>query len=210
MLFALLGRKIKLGRDVDLQQFIPSRISQHPDHSVIAFDEAAGRGAEEKPFLDVVKQFAVTPLGLAAVGDVFQDMNGLRTFVRDPRDARSRNQIGAIEHGMHEFVRVFGHGAAERTRIGCNIAGEGHQSSHVDADQLRRWHSDHGGQRAIDAQHAIDFIVYDNEIGNGVKNLQPVTVRLLDTGEQARILQRHSGVTGHGFQENAILLRQRT
>src|ERR1700716_2514099 len=95
LLIALLGRKIELGRDIDLQQFVPRRVTQHAYHSVIDFDEAARGGAEEKAFLDVVKQFAVTALGFAPVGNVFQDMNGLRPFIRGPVDARSGNQVGA-------------------------------------------------------------------------------------------------------------------
>ena len=44
---ALLGRKIDLGRNIDLQKFFAAGIAEHRHQGVVDFDEAALRGAEE-------------------------------------------------------------------------------------------------------------------------------------------------------------------
>ena len=208
MLLAQLRGKIEFARNVDLQQFIPGRVTQHADHSIVDFDEASRRGAEKQPLLNVVEQLAVTPFRLAPVGDVFQDMNRLRPFIGRSVNPRGGNQIGAVKHRMHELVGILRHGAAEGTGIGRNIAGKSQQGSHVDTDQLLGRHPDHGGQRAVDAEHLIGFVMYHDKICDGVKNFQPVAVGLLDAGEQTRIFERHRGMNRHGFQKNAIFLRQ--
>ena len=82
-MLALLGRKINLGGDIDLQKFFAAGISQHAHQGVVHFDEAALRRAEEQAFLNVVEQFAVTAFGLAAVGDVFEHVNGLQASRRE-------------------------------------------------------------------------------------------------------------------------------
>ena len=104
--------------------------------------------------------------------------------------ARSGNQVRAVEHGMHEFVRSR---RPWRGRTGRNMrdfAVQGQQGAHVDADQLRRRHADHVGQRPIHPQNFPGLIVDHDEIGDGVENLHPVAVGLLDAGEEAGISQR--------------------
>ena len=64
------------------------------------------------------------------------------------------------------------------------------------------------GQRAVHAQNFVGLVVHDDEVGDGVENLHPVAIGLLDAGEQAGILQRHGGMAGHGFQKDAIFLIQ--
>ena len=59
---------------------------------------------EINPFLDVVEQFAIALLGFAAVGDVFEHVDGLHLGAGGGVNARSRNQIGAIENVVYEFV----------------------------------------------------------------------------------------------------------
>ena len=86
----------------------------------------------------------------------------------------------------------------------ARLAGQSHQGPHVDADQFRRRNADHRRQRAVHAQHFVGLIVHHDEVGDGVEDLDPMAVRLLDAGEQPRILQRHRGMTRHGFQENSI------
>jgi hypothetical protein len=67
----LLGSEINLAGNIHLQEFFPAGVAEHGDQSIIHFHEAAFGGAEKEPFLNVVEQFAVTALGLAAVRDVF-------------------------------------------------------------------------------------------------------------------------------------------
>src|SRR5579863_10462122 len=59
MLQALVGRKIKLRRNINLQQFFAAGVAQHAEHGVVDFDKAAGRSDEEKSFLNVVEQLPV-------------------------------------------------------------------------------------------------------------------------------------------------------
>ena len=120
--------------------------------------------------------------------------------------AGGRDQIGAVEDGVHEFVGIVGQGAAKRAGVRRSVAGQRQQSPHVDAHQLRWRNANHGRQRAIDAQDPVGLIVGDDEIADGIENFHPVTIRLLDPGKEARILQGHGGVTSHGFQKDAVLL----
>ena len=80
MLLPLLGSEIKLGRDIDLQQFFAAAVAEHPYHGVIDFHKSSARRAEEEAFLNIVEEFAVPPFRLATVGDVFQNVNGLQAF----------------------------------------------------------------------------------------------------------------------------------
>ncbi len=50
------------------------------------------------------------------------------------------------------------------------------------------------------------MVVDHDEIGDGVENLHPVAVGLLDAGEQAGVSERHGSVAGHGFEEDALFL----
>src|SRR5437879_8910632 len=85
---SLLRRRVQFRRNVDLQQFFAAGVAEHADHSVIHFDKAALRCAEEKAFLNIVEEFAIPPLGLAAVGNVLEYVNGLQTLVDRPTTPR--------------------------------------------------------------------------------------------------------------------------
>ena len=209
VLLPLFGREIKLRGNIDLQQFLAAAVSQHPHHGVIDFDETAARRAEEQAFLNVVEQFAIATLGLAPVGNIFQHVDGLQAFVRSAMHARGRNQVGPIKHRMRELVGIVGHRAAERARVRRGFVGQGQQRAHIHADQFGGRNPDHRSQRPVHAQNLIRLVVHDDEVGDGIENLHPVTVRLLDTGEQSRVLQRHGGVPGHGLEEYPILRVQR-
>ncbi len=123
--------------------------------------------------------------------------------------ARSRNQIRAVQRRMHELIAVAAAGAAKRARIKCAFTRESQQRPHVDADQVTGSNADHGSQRAVDAQYFVGLIVNHNEVGDGVKDFQPVAVGLFDPGKQAGIFQSHGGVASNGFEQVAIFRRQR-
>ena len=111
---------------------------------------------------------------------------------------------------MNEFVSVFAHGAAKRTGIKCGFAGQRQQSAHVHADQFAGGHANHRGQRAVHAQNFVILIMHDDEVGNGVKDFQPVAVRLFDASKEAGIFQCHGGVSGNGIEQVAIFDGERT
>ena len=52
---------------ITLQKFCAAVVSEHAHQSVVDFYKTAIRTAEEKPFLNIVEEFAVTALRLAAV-----------------------------------------------------------------------------------------------------------------------------------------------
>ena len=110
---------------------------------------------------------------------------------------------------MNELVAVFAHGAAKRAGIQRGFAGQNQQSTHVDADQFGGSNPDHRGQRAIHAQDLVVFIVDHNEVADGVKDFQPVAVRLLDASEEARIFQSDRSVSCNGVKQFLVLLQQR-
>ncbi len=103
---ALFGGEIKLRGNVDLQQFFAAAIAQHAHHGIVDFDEAAFGRTEEQAFLNIVEELAVAALGFAAVGNIFQHVNGLQSLVRRSMHAGSGDQIGAVEDGMGELVVV--------------------------------------------------------------------------------------------------------
>ena len=84
------------------------------------------------------------------------------------------------------------------------------QSPHVDADEFAGCNPDHRGQGSVNAQDLVGLIVDHDEIGDGVKDFQPVAVRLFNASEQARIVQGHGGVCGYSFQQIAVFGRERT
>ena len=70
-------------------KFFAAGIAEHAHHGIVDFDEASGGRAEEQAFLNIVEEFAVAALGLAPVRNIFQDVNGLQTFVGGAMHARS-------------------------------------------------------------------------------------------------------------------------
>ena len=161
---------------------------------------------KEKSFLNVVEEFAVAALGLAAVGNIFQHMNGLQPFAgcASARAKSKPDRCGrARDAQIHPNLRPW---SGRRAGIGlAAFAGQGQQRAHVDADQFAGGYADHGGQGAVDPQNFVGLVVHHDEIGDGVEDLHPVAVGLLDAGKQAGVFQRHGGVTGHGFQEDRDL-----
>ena len=87
-----------------MQQFIAAVVAEHADQGVIDFDEASIRAAEKQSFLNVVEQFAIAAFGFAAVGDVLQNMNGLKAFVAGGMNLRSGDQIGALQRRVQVLV----------------------------------------------------------------------------------------------------------
>ena len=65
--------------------------------------------------------------------------------------------------------------------------GQGQQSAHVDPDEFAGSNSDHGGKGAVYPQNLVGFVVHHDEVGDGIKDFQPVAVGLFDAGEQAGI-----------------------
>ena len=103
---ALLGSEIDLGSGISTcSKFFAAGVTQHGHQGVIDFDETAFRRAEEKSFLNVVEQFAIAALCLAAVGDVLQDMDGLQIFTGGAVNSGSGNQISPVERGMDDIRR---------------------------------------------------------------------------------------------------------
>src|SRR5581483_5824242 len=100
---------------------------------------AFGRG-EEDTFLYVVKELAIALLGFAAISNVFQHVYGLQTFIERTVDARTGNQICALQNRMQVFVR-FIFTVAKRTRL-WRIRSNGDQGPHAEAYQLRGTHAD--------------------------------------------------------------------
>ena len=65
---------------------------------------------------------------------------------------------------------------------------------------------DEVGQRAVDPQDIAGFVVGDNEIADGVENLDPVPVGLVHARKQAGIFEGHRGVSGDGLKDLRIFV----
>ena len=61
------------------------------------------------------------------------------------------------------------------------IAGKGKQRAHADANQLARQRPDGISQGTVHAQDAIAFVMHHNKIFDGIEDLQPVPVCLINT-----------------------------
>ena len=149
MTLPLVGREVELGGDIDGEQFIPAAVPQHPYHRVIHFDEAASRCAEEQAFLNVVEELAIAPLGLAAVRDILQNVDGLEAIATCPVHTGRRYQIGAIQNGMSKLGGILAPQVAEWAGVRSRVAGQRHQGADIESNQLRGRHTDHLRQRPI-------------------------------------------------------------
>ena len=93
---------------------------------------------------------------------------------------------------------------AERTGL-RGISSNGRQSSHAQANQLRRPHADKFGQRTVDAQHAELLIMHYDVIGNGIENLGPLAAGLRNPRKQSGIFQSHRSMADQGLQQVQII-----
>src|SRR5580693_405103 len=82
------------------------------------------------------------------------------------------------------------------------------QGAHVDAYELMRLNSDEIGERTVYPQNMIGLIVRDNEVGDGIEDLDPMPVRLVHASEEPRILQGNRGMGCDGLQELHVLVLQ--
>ena len=68
-----------------------------------------------------------------------------------------------------------------------------------------RGQTDKIGERTVDAEDMVCFVVNDDVIADGVEDFDPMTVRLLHAGEQASILERNAGMAGHSAQQLPVV-----
>ena len=92
----------------------------------------------------------------------------------------------------------------ERMRRGV---AHGQQGGHVDPNQRLGLHPDEIRQRAVYPQNIAGFVVSDDEIADGIENLDPVAVGLVHAGKQAGIFQRHCGMSCDGLQHLLVVFR---
>src|SRR5262249_26902577 len=98
-------------------------------------------------------------------------------------NARRGYEIGTLQRRMQIFV-CPAFAATERTRL-HGVRGQRNQSAHVQSNELGRSDADEFCQRSIDAQHAVLFVMNNNEICDGIKNLCPLPAGLSDLREEA-------------------------
>src|SRR5581483_2940007 len=187
--FAAFRGGIYLGGHLSLEKFFAAAIAQDSHQGIVHLDEAAIGGRKEQSFLNAVDYVRVAPLALTPVSDVLEHMNGLQALVLAGMDPRGRDEICAIQHGLDEVIRTTAAARAQRTRAKRVFWCRGQQHAHGYADDLLWINSDREGQSTIDSQDIVLFVMNDDEIGDGVENLDPVTVRLLHPGEKAGIFE---------------------
>src|SRR6266404_510660 len=89
---------------IAVQQLVPAGMSEHANQRVIDLDEPTIGTAKEQPFLNVVEQFAIAALGLAAVSYVLQHMDGLQALTAGSMYLRSRDQKRSFQDRMNVLV----------------------------------------------------------------------------------------------------------
>src|SRR5215813_12518976 len=85
---------------IALQKFFAAFIAEHAHESVVDFNEASVGAAEKQSLLNIVEEFAVAAFGFAAIGDVFEDMDGLQSFTAGGVHLRGGHQEGALQRGV--------------------------------------------------------------------------------------------------------------
>ena len=121
-----------------LQQLFPAVISEHANQRIVDFDEAAVRRGEKQSLLNVVEEFAIAALRFAAIGDVFEHMDGLHAFAAGAVNPRSRNQVSALQHRMDVFVRASPVlGKMDRSAEAAPLP-MASKRAHVDPDEFMR------------------------------------------------------------------------
>ena len=109
---------------------------------------------------------------------------------------------------MKIFVKPIAR-PAERTGVWRCSRRQRIQRPHIHADQLVSWKADHVGQRAVNAQNIVLFVVNYDVVADRVENVQPVPVRLLCAGKKERIFERDAGVSSDGAQQLLIVRDRR-
>ena len=192
-----LGGRIDYGVDIHLQQLLPAAITQHADQRIVHFNKASFRRREEKALLNVVKQFSIATLRFAAIGDVFENVNGLKPLIVCPMNTRGRDQISALQHGMNKFIGAIT-SSTEWTRVRGSFGGQGQERPHIKSHQLNRLDPDKFRQRTIHTQHIVGLVMDHDVVGDGIEDFHPVPVGLIHASEKAGVFQRHRGVAGDG------------
>src|SRR5215471_15001084 len=121
-------------------------------------------------------------------------------------NARGGYEIGTLQGRMQIFVRPT-LAATERTWL-YSVGRQRNQGAHVQSDELGRSDADEFRQRPIDSQHSVLFVVNDNKIRNGVKNLCPLAAGLSNPSKKAGVFQGDRGVANQCLQQIKIVRRQ--
>src|SRR3954462_5076951 len=102
---------------------------------------------------------------------------------------------------MHVFIHRIASYATEGARSRQRTGSHGQQGSNVQADQLLRLHAHKISQRAVDAQHVSRFVMGNDEVGDRIEYLDPVTLRLFNSSKETRIFERNRSLCGNTFEQ---------
>src|SRR3989442_13008692 len=110
---------------------------------------------------------------------------------------------------MHVFVRHIARATAEGTGAGRRIAASGQKRTHVQPNQLLWLNSDEVSQRPINAPNVAPLVMRNDEVGNRVKDLDPVAVLFLHSRGEKGILKRDPYLPGGNAKKKPPVLVER-
>src|SRR3954462_13818427 len=102
---------------------------------------------------------------------------------------------------MNVFIHRVASHATEGTRSRQRTGSHGQQGSNVQADQLLRLHPHKVGQRAVDAQHVSRFVMGNDEVGDRIEYLDPVTLCLFDPSKKTCVFQRPRSLCDNTYEQ---------
>ena len=78
------------------------------------------------------------------------------------------------------------------------------QRAHVQSNQLGRGHANELGHAAIDPQNVSGMVMHNDEVADGVENLDPLGIRLGHPAEKTGIVQGNRGISCDRLQQLVI------
>src|SRR2546430_9575994 len=101
---------------IAMQQLVPAVAAKRSHQRVIHFDKAAIWTAKKQSLLNVVEKLPIPAFGLAAVGNVFQYVDGLQSFAAGRVYLGSGNKERPLHHRMNVLIPAVATPPPERSR----------------------------------------------------------------------------------------------
>ena len=172
---AFAGIHVESGGNVHAKELLAGVVAHHAAEGVVEVHEASVGSGNEDAFLNFFEEHPVFAFGLAALGEIFQDVNGAEAVAGGVVEIGIGGEEMAAERGI-DGLGATGRAFAIRAARPRNRA----LLEEIAQDLLferSRLDAEVPGERAVGAQDAAFGGMDEDEVGDGVERVEPLAAR---------------------------------
>src|ERR1700674_4933105 len=161
-------------KQIHVEKLLLTGITEHPRKRRIRFHHPPVRIAEESPFLNTVKQLAVTPLSLQLFTYIHEDVDRLRARSLAPIHPGRGNQVAAVRKNFDRSLDSLLRIQTKRAKSGDLTTVNSQNFSDRTADEFGWMNSNPISKRPVNANDISQGVVNDDSVRNGMDSPDPL------------------------------------